>query len=145
VLRAAVAALAGHGLKVEAVSPVISSTPLGPSRRRYANGAVVVRSKLDPDALLARLQAIEWSFGRRRGGQRWGARVLDLDIVLWEQGCWSSPSVTVPHPAFRTRGFVVAPGAALAAHWRDPVTGLTLRQLHARLTRPRPLPKRGAW
>ncbi len=145
VLRAAIAALGGHRITVEAASPIVASTPLGPSRRRYANAAVLLRSSFDPDALLDRLKAIEHSFGRRTGGQPWRARVLDLDIVLWEFGCWSSPGLTIPHTAFRTRGFVVLPGVALAAHWRDPVTGLTLRQIAARLTRPRPLPKRGAW
>ena len=88
---------------------------------------------------------IEASFGCRRGGQRWGARVLDLDIILWEGGAWSSPDLTVPHTAFRSRSFVLTPAAAIAPRWRDPVTGLSLRQLRARLTRPRPLPKRGAW
>ena len=141
-LRAVIAAL---GFKLEAGSPIIASAPLGASRRRYANAAVVVRSNLGPEALLARLKAIEARFGRRRGGQRWRARVLDLDIVLWEGGCWSSPGVTIPHIAFRSRAFVLTPASAIAPRWRDPITGLTMRQLRARLTRPRPLPKRGAW
>ena len=131
------------------MSPIIASAPLGPSRRRYANAAVIVRSKRDPDALLARLQTIEASFGRRRGGQRWAARVLDIDIVLWSGGAWSSPGLTVPHTAFRSRAFVLTPAAAIAPRWRDPVTGLSLRQLRARLTRALtrrgPLPKRGPW
>ena len=130
---------------MEAVSPIIASAPLGPSRRRYANAAVILRSKRDPAVLLARLKGIEASFGRRRGGQRWGARVLDLDIILWQGGAWSSPGLTVPHTAFRRRAFVLTPAAAIAPRWRDPLTGLSLRQLRARLTRPRPLPKRGAW
>lgn len=141
-LRAAIAAL---GFKLEAVSPIIASAPLGASRRRYANAALIVRSSLDPETLLARLKAIEARFGRRRGGQPWRARVLDLDIVLWDGGCWSSPGLTIPHIAFRSRAFVLTPASAIAPRWRDPVTGLTLRQLRARLTRPRPLPKRGAW
>lgn len=145
VLRAAMAALG----KLEASSPIIASAPLGPSRRRYANAVVVLATKLDPDALLAKLKAIEASFGRRRGGQRWRARVLDLDIVLWSQGCWASPGLTIPHTAFRTRAFVLAPASTVAPHWRDPVSGLTLRQLKARLTKPltrqAPLPRARAW
>ena len=127
------------------MSPIIASAPLGPSRRRYANAAVIVRSKRDPDALLARLQAIEQSLGRRRGGQRWGARVLDIDIILWQGGAWSSPGLTVPHTAFRSRAFVLTPAAAIAPRWRDPLTGLSLRQLRARLTKSRPLPIGHAW
>jgi 2-amino-4-hydroxy-6-hydroxymethyldihydropteridine diphosphokinase len=140
VLRAALAALADEGLTIEAVSPIVATLPLGPSRRRYANAAALVRTGLAPDRLLGRLKAIERRFGRRRGGRRWTARVLDLDIVLWSGGAWASPALTVPHPAYRDRAFVLRPLAAIAPRWRDPLTGLTPRHLSARLTRPRPLP-----
>jgi len=135
------AALAADGLAVQARAPVITSRPVGPSLRTYANSAVILTSQLDPPALLARLQAIEQAFGRRRRGQAWSARVLDLDIVLWSGGCWTSPGLTLPHRQFRRRSFVLAPACAIAGTWRDPASGLTIRQLHARLTRPRPLPK----
>ncbi len=132
VLRAGVAALTGLGLEVERVAPIIATAPLGPSRRRFANGAVVCRSALAPPDLLVMLQRVERGFGRRRG-RRWGARVLDLDIVLWSGGVWHSPGLTVPHLAFRGRSFVLRPAAAIAPGWRDPLTGLTMRQLAARL------------
>jgi 2-amino-4-hydroxy-6-hydroxymethyldihydropteridine diphosphokinase len=131
VLKAARSALEAAGIGVAACSPLVSSAPVGPSRRRYANAAALVRSDCEPDELLLRLKLIEHAFGRRRGGQRWGARVLDLDIIL----CWTSPGLTVPHMAFRVRPFVLAPAARIAPKWRDPVTGLTLRQLQARLIR----------
>jgi 2-amino-4-hydroxy-6-hydroxymethyldihydropteridine diphosphokinase len=146
VLRAAFRALNRKGVKLKAASPILATTPLGPSRRRFANGAALVKTKLAPEALLAHLQAIEREFGRRRSGRRWGPRVLDLDIVLWSDGAWSSHGLTVPHPAFRTRAFVLRPAAAIAPGWRDPLSGLTVRQLFARLTRPRPLPiARSRW
>jgi 2-amino-4-hydroxy-6-hydroxymethyldihydropteridine diphosphokinase len=59
--------------------------------------------------------------------------VLDLDIVLWSGGPWASERLVIPHPEFRSRAFVLAPAAAVAPGWRDPVTGRTLRQLNARL------------
>ena len=127
-----------EGVKLVASAPVVRSAPLGPSRRRYANCAALVKSKLDPPALLVRLKSIEAQFGRRRGGQRWAARVLDLDIVLWSGGAWSSPGLIVPHPLFRARSFVLTPARAIAGDWRDPITGLSLRQLQARLMRPSP-------
>ena len=138
VLRAGLKALDKGKLTLEAASPVIATAPLGPSRRRFANAAAIVRTRLDPAAMLARLQKVECKFGRRRRGQRWGARVLDLDIVLWDGGAFSGGGLTVPHIAFRDRGFVLGPALKIAPGWRDPLTGLTLRQLHARLTRPRP-------
>ena len=136
VLAAALAELARRGIKVVAAGPVVRSAPIGPSLRRYANGAAVVKWKRSPEDLLRTLKEIEQAFGRRAGGQRWTSRVLDLDIVLWSGGVWSSADLTVPHLLFRDRDFVLGPAAAIAPGWRDPVTSLTLRQLAARLTRP---------
>lgn len=126
-LAAATAAIGG----VVAQSPVIETAPLGPSRRRFANAAILVESTETPPELLARLKGIERAFGRRRG-RRWDARVIDLDLILWSGGAWSSPGLTIPHPQFRLRGFVLAPLVRLVPDWRDPLTGRTIRQLAAR-------------
>lgn len=136
VLAAALLALAADGQDVLAAAPIIETPPIGPSLRRYANGAAIIASPLQPDALLALLKRLEARFGRRRG-QRWSARTLDLDIILWSGGSWYSPSplLIVPHPAYRTRDFVLRPALAIAPHWRDPLTGLTIAQLHHRATR----------
>lgn len=140
VLRASLRALDGHDAVVEAVAPIHTSAPLGPSARCYANSAALIGSDLPPVELLARLKAIEREFGRR-AGRRWAARVLDLDIVLWNGGKWQSPGLTLPHPSFRERAFVLAPAVSLVPNWRDPVTHLTLRHLQARLTRRARLPR----
>ncbi len=121
-------------------SPVVDSLPVGPSTRRFANAVALVESDEAPPALLARLKAVERAFGRRRG-RRWGARVIDLDVVLWSGGRWRERALTVPHAAFRERRFVLASVAALAPDWRDPVTRLTMRQLLRRLTARRPVPR----
>ena len=135
VIEAALEALAEAGLKVERASRIITSRPLGPSRRAYANAAAVVLFEGAPPELLEVLQHIEAAFGRRRRGQAWSARVLDLDIVLWSGGAWAAPGLVVPHVRFRTRDFVLRPAAQIAGDWRDPLTGLTLRQLSARIRR----------
>jgi 2-amino-4-hydroxy-6-hydroxymethyldihydropteridine diphosphokinase len=132
VVRAALAELNAAGLRIERASRIVSTVPLGPSLRRYANAATILVTDLPPDALLRRLKQVEREFGRRRG-RRWAARVLDLDVILWEGGTWRSPGLTVPHAAFRRRRFVLEPAAAIAPRWRDPVSGLTLRQLAGRL------------
>ena len=141
VLLAALLSLDRQGLKLERAGPLVRSVPLGPSRRRYANGAALVATGLHPAAMLARLKAIEVQFGRRRGGQRWTARVLDLDLILWSGGAFAAPGLTIPHPQFRSRAFVLGPACRIAGTWRDPLTGLTLNHLHARLTRRRPAPR----
>ncbi|HEX8556070.1 MAG TPA: 2-amino-4-hydroxy-6-hydroxymethyldihydropteridine diphosphokinase, partial [Sphingomonas sp.] len=90
-----------------------------------------------PAALLGRLKAIERAFGRR-AGRRWGARVIDLDIILWSGGVWASPGLIVPHIAYRTRGFVLRPLLAIAPDWCDPIDNLTIRQIAARIDRRTP-------
>lgn len=140
VIEAAFAALTAR-FDVEAASRIVSTAPLGPSHRRYANAAAVVGTDMVPLDTLAALQAIERAFGRRRRGQRWRARVLDLDLILWSGGPFAGPHLQIPHPAFREREFVLEPASDVAPHWRDLETGLSLRQLHARLTRPRALPR----
>jgi len=140
VLRAALDEMARRGLIVEAASPVCPSLPVGPSRRRYANAAAIVRTAARPPAVLAVLQHIEKAFGRRRRGRRWRARVLDLDVILWDGGMFAEAALIVPHPRFREREFVLRPAAAIAGRWRDPVSGRTVRQLYAYLTRPRAAP-----
>jgi 2-amino-4-hydroxy-6-hydroxymethyldihydropteridine diphosphokinase len=139
-VRAAMEECASLGT-VTARAPVIATAPMGPSRRRFANAALLLQSELDPPSLLAALKRMEREFGRRRGGQRWGDRVLDCDIVLWSGGAWSSPGLAIPHPAYAQRHFVLTPACAIAPQWRDPITGLTLLRSQARLTRPRPLPR----
>jgi 2-amino-4-hydroxy-6-hydroxymethyldihydropteridine diphosphokinase len=134
VLAAALERLAAEGVRVIAAARPIETDPIGPSIRRYANSAAVIETDLEPELLLAQLKRIERDFGRRAGGQRWRARVLDLDLVLWSAGPYASPTLTIPHPLFRERAFVLTPALAVAANWRDPLTGLTVRQLHARLT-----------
>jgi len=141
VLHAALAAMEARGIAVLRASPVIESAPLGPSLRRYANAAALVRADLDPPELLAALQGVEAEFGRKRRGMRWRARVLDLDIVLWGGGAWLSDGLAIPHPEFRRRAFVLEPASSVASGWRDPLTGLTPAQLRARLTPGRPAPR----
>jgi len=135
VLKAALRQLNAGPTKVLAQSAIIESAPIGPSRRRYANAAVIADSLLSPPAMLDALKSLERGFGRRQGGKRWSARVLDLDIVLWTGGVWGEPELIIPHPAFRERDFVLRPAAEIAGTWRDPISGLTLRQLSFRLGR----------
>jgi len=127
-IAAALTAIAAGGDTVVAVSPTIATAAIGPSIRRFANAAALIDSDEPPPMLLARLKAIETAFGRRRG-RRWGARVIDLDILLWSGGRWRSPGLAIPHAGLRERDFVLRPLATIAADWRDPVTGRSIRQL----------------
>ena len=134
-VRAGLRAVGG----VAAVSPIVTTAALGPSLRAYANAAAMIRSDEPPPVLLDRLKAIERAFGRRPG-QRWGTRVIDLDILFWSGGSWASPGLVVPHRELRRRRFVLDPLRRIAPDWRDPLTGLSVAQLARRLTMRRPLP-----
>ncbi len=116
---------------VTARSAILDSAPMGAAQRRFANAALVIESDYDPPALLAGLKRMEREFGRR-GGQRWGDRVLDLDIILWSEGAHLSPGLTIPHPEYRGRRFVLDPAAQIAPGWRDPLTGLSIQHLAVR-------------
>lgn len=127
VVTAAMHALGELG-SVMAHSRILRTAPLGPAGRSFANAVAILETDLPPPALLARLKQMERRFGRRRG-RRWGARVLDLDIILWSDGSWAEPGLTIPHPQYRKRRFVLAPLGEVAPHLRDPLTGRTVRQL----------------
>ena len=114
-------------------SRILLNAAHGGAGRDFANAVALVESELEPPDMLEALKRIEREFGRR-GGRRWGARVLDLDIVAWSGGTWRSRGLTVPHPAAGRRHFVVEPLAAIAPNWR--IKGaLTARHLAHRLAR----------
>lgn len=138
VLMAALAALESDDIEPVDASPIIASAPLGPSRRRYANAVALVASPLSPPQMLERLQNIEARFGRRLG-QRWSARTLDLDILLWSGGVWSDDRLVIPHPEIARRGFVLGPLRSIAPRWQHPLQHFSVRQLAARLARPKPV------
>jgi 2-amino-4-hydroxy-6-hydroxymethyldihydropteridine diphosphokinase len=112
-------------------SPLLLNAASGGAGRDFANAAAIVETELAPEAMLEALKEVERAFGRRPG-RRWGARVLDLDLLAWDGGRWRSRSLLIPHPRLATRAFMLIPFAAIAPRWRLP-DGLTTRQLSARL------------
>jgi 2-amino-4-hydroxy-6-hydroxymethyldihydropteridine diphosphokinase len=141
VVAAAIKAIGKRGLKVKALSGVHRTAAFGPAGREFANAAAVVRGKLDPPQMLALLKSIERDFGRRRG-RRWGARVLDLDIILWSGGRWAARDLHIPHQALAGRGFVLAPLAEVAGDWRIPRSAATVCHLLTRFNRRQPIDRR---
>ena len=111
-------------------SPIILNAAHGGAGRDFANAVALVESDLEPADVLAKLKRMEREFGRRRG-RRWGARVLDLDLVLWSGGKFRSRRLTIPHPRVAQRSFVLQPLSAIAPRWR--VGPLSVRHLAARL------------
>lgn len=98
----------------------------------YLNAVVVGETALSAAALLEALNHIEERRGRTRPGYH-AARTLDLDLVFYGDAVISTASLTVPHPRFRTRRFVLEPLVDVAPTWMDPVTGLSAGALLAAL------------
>lgn len=133
-LQRAVAALAAHpAVRIAARSPVYRNPamlqPGQPPQPDYLNAVVGIDTTLEPLALLDLLQAIEQAQGRVRG-ERWGARTLDLDILLYDDRVIDLPRLVVPHPGLRERRFALQPLADIAPGLRLP-DGTTIATLLA--------------
>ncbi|HYE36604.1 2-amino-4-hydroxy-6-hydroxymethyldihydropteridine diphosphokinase [Methylocaldum sp.] len=113
------------GIRELAFSSLYRSTPLGPADQPdYVNAVMSVETTLRPLELLRELQAIETAHGRVRKGERWGARTLDLDLLLYGRERIVSEVLTVPHPGIADREFVLYPLGEIAPDLDIPGKGL---------------------
>ena len=112
-------------------SPLYRTAPVGgpPDQPDYINAVVALDTTLAPDDLLKALQAIETAQGRVRT-VHWGARTLDLDLLLYDQTIRNDPWLTLPHPRLHQRAFVLQPLHDLAPLLTIPGRG-TLAELLA--------------
>jgi len=134
-LEAALDALRAHpAVRVLAVSALIETEPVGgpPGQGRFLNAAAKIETDLAPEALLEELKRVERALGRKPG-PRWGPREIDLDILLYGDTILETGTLVIPHPRMRERRFVLEPLSEIAPDARDPMTGLTVRALLARL------------
>jgi 2-amino-4-hydroxy-6-hydroxymethyldihydropteridine diphosphokinase len=116
-LDLAIKSLSNHPqIEVIQVAGYYGTKPIGPPQPDYLNSAATITTNLSPWELLMVLQSIENSSGRERQ-VHWGARTLDLDLLLY--GCWyiNTSSLQVPHPYMADRGFVLVPLAEIAGDW----------------------------
>lgn len=98
-------------------SSLYGSKPLGPKEQPdYVNAVALLHTQLEPEALLDGLQKIELQHGRVRKAQRWGARTLDLDIILFGTRVVQTERLTIPHYHFQHREFVLYPLHEMAPH-----------------------------
>jgi 2-amino-4-hydroxy-6-hydroxymethyldihydropteridine diphosphokinase len=119
-------------------SPRYNTEPVGTPepQPRFLNAAAVGTTRLDPFELLKALQAIEAARGRERP-YRNAPRTLDLDLILFGDLVHHAPDLTVPHPRFRDRSFVLQPLVDIAPEMVDPVSGMTVAALLDAITRAR--------
>ncbi len=101
--------------RVIATSPLYVSTPMGPVRQPdFVNAVAALLTQLDSLALLAQLRAIESTCGRPAQREKWGPRVIDLDILVYGRERRTDPELTLPHSGIVERNFVLYPLADIA-------------------------------
>jgi 2-amino-4-hydroxy-6-hydroxymethyldihydropteridine diphosphokinase len=116
------------------ISPLYRSRPFGPvPQPDFVNAVAGVLTQLDSRALLQALTALERALGRPAEHQRWGPRIIDLDLLVYGRERRDEPSLTLPHPGIVERNFVLYPLADLAPDLDVPGLG-RLAGLTGRLT-----------
>jgi 2-amino-4-hydroxy-6-hydroxymethyldihydropteridine diphosphokinase len=96
----------------------------------FVNAAVAVRTALDPHALLQRCQQIEREMGRVHR-EKWGPRIIDLDLLIYGDEAINTPDLVLPHPYIGERAFVLAPLMDIAPELQ--IGGRTVRELYERI------------
>ncbi|MEB3292958.1 MAG: 2-amino-4-hydroxy-6-hydroxymethyldihydropteridine diphosphokinase [Synechococcales bacterium] len=116
------------GMQVITRSHWYRTKAVGPPQPDYLNGCALLRTDLTPLDLMSTLLQVESQFGRIRR-ERWGARTLDLDLLLFNDQMLLSPRLEIPHPRMAERAFVLVPLAEIAPDWQDPRSGQSIQQL----------------
>ena len=131
-LHAAIAALAGAGVRVTKVSSFYETEPVDLREQPwFLNCVVEAQTNLPPLELLQALRAIEARMGSKKLVAK-GPRLIDMDILLYGNETIDTPELQVPHPRMHLRRFVLAPLAEIAPRARHPVSGLTAAEMLAR-------------
>jgi 2-amino-4-hydroxy-6-hydroxymethyldihydropteridine diphosphokinase len=99
----------------------------------FVNAAVLVQTALTPFELLSKTQGVQARMGRKNDAIRFGPRVLDLDIILYEDAVIDTPLLVVPHPRMHKRRFVLHPICDIDPSAVHPVLGQTVREILERL------------
>jgi len=128
------------GTRLIACSSLYNTAPFGDVEQPdFVNAAAALLTCLEPLDLLAKFQEIERSQGRQPGGQRWGPRILDLDLLVYSDRVIKEPTLKVPHPGIAERNFVLLPLRELAPELVVPglgrVSKIPVNEQEPRITR----------
>ncbi len=128
-LRATVLRLEARGITVEKMSGIWKTAPVPISDQPwYRNAVCSVESELEPHALLAVLASIEDDVGRVRRGRN-EARVIDLDLLAYNDRLIEGKDLHIPHPRMSDRAFVLYPLQEVVPDWVHPISGVSVSEL----------------
>jgi 2-amino-4-hydroxy-6-hydroxymethyldihydropteridine diphosphokinase len=123
----------GGGLMVVKVSPLYESEPWGQEDQpRFVNAVMEARTGLKPHELLGYLKRIEAGMGREKA-EKWGPRIIDLDIIFYGARVVKDEEIELPHPRAHERAFVMVPLSDIAPGLIDPLSGAPVSELAERL------------
>ncbi|MFP6585050.1 MAG: 2-amino-4-hydroxy-6-hydroxymethyldihydropteridine diphosphokinase [Candidatus Hydrogenedentota bacterium] len=133
-LRAALEAIGNlAGTTVNTVSSVYETEPWGETdQATFYNIAVEIGTAFEPLELLNTVKLIETRLGRIPG-PHWGPRIIDIDIILWKDCIVATPELTIPHPHYAARAFVLIPMNEIAPSCVDSITGMSIDTLAAQV------------
>lgn len=110
--------------RLVARSSLYRTAPFGGTEQPdFVNAVAALETQLDARALLEQLQHIEHRRGRERDGERWGARIIDLDLLVYDDEVIDEPDLIVPHPGIAERNFVLLPLREIAPELEIPGLG----------------------
>ena len=129
-LKQAIASLTPQ-LDVRAKSQVYETPPWGfEEQPKFLNQVIKAKTYLDPEPLLKHLKRLEVALGRKASFPN-GPRLIDIDVLFYDDLVVNKPSIVIPHPRLHERGFVLLPLMDIAPDLRHPVHKKTVREMAA--------------
>ncbi len=125
----AIELIAENSIKILKRSSMIETEPWGvKDQPKFINMALEVETKKSPQDLFFILKDIEKAMGRTET-EHWGPRIIDLDILFYDDLILKTPELEIPHPFIQERDFVLKPLCEIAPEKIHPVLGKTVREL----------------
>jgi 2-amino-4-hydroxy-6-hydroxymethyldihydropteridine diphosphokinase len=131
--KTAIERLSKNGIAVKKISSPYRTKPWGvEDQPDFVNMAVKAETNINPSELLPILKTIEKEMGRQ-DGVHWGPRLIDLDLLFYDDLVFSCDELAIPHPLLHEREFVLLPMTEIAAEFVHPVLKATIKQLAGNL------------